>query len=118
MYDTCYVKRELKAFAKSIDPCQPAQSAQADMGRNFSLSFFFLHIQITMLNASTKSIDRGEYAGTFWPGRFSQDVLATDVLARYRYKVGRFGQILFQYGKKLHMNFLRFYTYSLCKTKS
>ena len=25
-----------------------------------------------MLNASTKSIDRGEYARTFWPGRFGQ----------------------------------------------
>ena len=32
------VKRGLSEFAKSIDPCQPAQSAQADMGRNFSLS--------------------------------------------------------------------------------
>ena len=31
-------KMGLNAFAKSIDPCQPAQSAQADMGRNFSLS--------------------------------------------------------------------------------
>ena len=38
-----FVKREISAFAKSIDLCQPAQSAQADMGRNFSLSvdFFF-----------------------------------------------------------------------------
>ena len=32
------VKRVLNAFAKSIDPCQPAQSAQADMGRYFSLN--------------------------------------------------------------------------------
>ena len=30
------------AFAKSIDPCQPAQSAQGDMGRNFLLSLNFL----------------------------------------------------------------------------
>ena len=33
------------AFAKSIDSCQPAQSAQADMGRNFSLSVQFLHFK-------------------------------------------------------------------------
>ena len=33
------------AFAKSIDPCQPAQSAQADMGRNFSLCSNFLHVK-------------------------------------------------------------------------
>ena len=36
MCGPCSVKKGLKAFAKSIDPCQPAQSAQADMGRNFS----------------------------------------------------------------------------------
>ena len=30
-------KRGLNAFAKSIDLRHPAQSAQADMGRNFSL---------------------------------------------------------------------------------
>ena len=28
----------LNASAKNIDSCQPAQSAQADVGRNFSLS--------------------------------------------------------------------------------
>ena len=33
--------------------------------------------------------------GRFGHGRFGQDILA-----RYRYKVGRFGQILFQHGKK------------------
>ena len=32
------MKRGLNAFAKSIDPCQPAQSVQADMSRNFSQS--------------------------------------------------------------------------------
>ena len=31
-------KGGLNALAKSIDPCQPAQSAQADMGRNFSIA--------------------------------------------------------------------------------
>ena len=30
-------KRGLNAFAKSIDPCQPVQSAQAGMGQNFLL---------------------------------------------------------------------------------
>ena len=35
------------AFAKSIDPCQPAQSAQADVGRNFSHSSRFLHYMQT-----------------------------------------------------------------------
>ena len=34
-------KKGLNAFAKNIDPCQPAQSAQADMGRNFSHSLEF-----------------------------------------------------------------------------
>ena len=38
------VNRGLIDFAKSIDPCQPAQFAEADMGRNFSLSLNFLHI--------------------------------------------------------------------------
>ena len=33
------------AFAKSIDSRQPAQSAQADMGRNFSPSFSFLPVK-------------------------------------------------------------------------
>ena len=32
------VRRVLKAIPKSIGPRQPAQSAQADMGRNFSPS--------------------------------------------------------------------------------
>ena len=34
----CSVKMGLSTFAKSIDPCQSAQSAQADMCRNFSPS--------------------------------------------------------------------------------
>ena len=40
-----FVKKglNLHVFAKSVDPCQPAQSAQADMGRNFLLSLNFLH---------------------------------------------------------------------------
>ena len=33
---------ELNAFAKSVESCQPAQSAQADMSRNFPLSLIFL----------------------------------------------------------------------------
>ena len=35
----------LMHLRKNIDPCQPAQSAQADMGRNFSLSINFLHVK-------------------------------------------------------------------------
>ena len=31
----------VKGFEKSFDPCQPAQSVQADMGRNCSLSVPF-----------------------------------------------------------------------------
>ena len=38
-YDPFFVIRGLNASAKSIDSCQPAQ---ADMGRNFSLSLNFL----------------------------------------------------------------------------
>ena len=36
--ELCSVNRGLNAFPKSIDPCQPAQFAQADMGRDFLLS--------------------------------------------------------------------------------
>ena len=43
--ESCCLKRSLNAFAKSIDPCQPAQSAQADMGRYFSPSLNFLHVK-------------------------------------------------------------------------
>ena len=35
-------KGTLHAFPKSIDSCQPARSAQADMSRNFPLSFIFV----------------------------------------------------------------------------
>ena len=42
---SCSVKWCLNAFVKSIDPYQPAQSAQADMGQNFLLSLNFLDIQ-------------------------------------------------------------------------
>ena len=34
----CFVKRGLEAVAKNIDSGQPAQSAQADVGRNLSLN--------------------------------------------------------------------------------
>ena len=35
----------LNASEKSIGPCQPSQSAQADMGRKFSLPSKFLHVK-------------------------------------------------------------------------
>ena len=35
----------VNVFAKGIGPCQPARSAQADMGRNFSLSLHLLHVK-------------------------------------------------------------------------
>ena len=38
-------EKELNAFAKSFDLRQPAQSAQAGMGRNLSLSLIFLHVK-------------------------------------------------------------------------
>ena len=38
-------KKGLNAFAKSIDSRQPAQSAQADMDRNFSLPLMFVHVK-------------------------------------------------------------------------
>ena len=39
-------KMWLRVFAKSFDPCQPTRSAQADMGRNFSLFLNFLHVNM------------------------------------------------------------------------
>ena len=36
------VKRELNDFENSIDSCQLARTAQADISRNFSLSFFLI----------------------------------------------------------------------------
>ena len=44
-YKLCTMKRGLIAFAKSIGLCQPAQSAQADINRYFSLSLNFLNIK-------------------------------------------------------------------------
>ena len=44
IYVTHLEKRGLEGIAKSIDPGQPAQSAQADHGRNFSLLADFLCI--------------------------------------------------------------------------
>ena len=38
-------ENRFNAFAKTIDPRQPAQSAQADMGRNFSPSLIFLLVK-------------------------------------------------------------------------
>ena len=40
----------LNAFAKSFGPCQPAQSAQTDMGRNFLLYVNFSACQRTALH--------------------------------------------------------------------
>ena len=53
-------KRVLNEIAKSINTCQPAQSAQADMGRNFSLSSNFLHVKgLFCLMIPTVSGQRG-----------------------------------------------------------
>ena len=43
--EPCCIKRGLNASAKSVDPCQPALSAQADMGRHFLLSVNFLYAE-------------------------------------------------------------------------
>ena len=43
-YVTRHAKRDLMGTAKSIDPGQPAQSAQSDHGQNFSLLADFLCI--------------------------------------------------------------------------
>ena len=44
-YESRSVKRGFEASAKSIGLGQPAQSTQADLGRNFSLSDNFLYVQ-------------------------------------------------------------------------
>ena len=45
------MKTALNAFAKGIDTCQPVQSTQADMGRNFSRSLInVLHVKRPFLN--------------------------------------------------------------------
>ena len=38
-------KAVLMYFSKGIDPRHPAQSAKADMGRNFSLSLHFMRVK-------------------------------------------------------------------------
>ena len=47
------VQRGLKASEQSIGPCQPAQSKQADMGRNFFAIFKFSASQRTALHHDT-----------------------------------------------------------------
>ena len=44
----CSVKRGLKEYAKRIDPGQPAHSAQADLGLNFSSTFCMLKEQLSV----------------------------------------------------------------------
>ena len=39
------MKRGINASAKNVDPRQPAQSAQANVDRNFSLSFNLAHFK-------------------------------------------------------------------------
>ena len=39
------LKRGLNASVKSTDSCQPAQSAQANKGQNFSLSLNFPYVK-------------------------------------------------------------------------
>ena len=42
-YIRFYLRKEERiAFAESIDPCQPAQSTQVDVGPNFFASINFL----------------------------------------------------------------------------
>ena len=52
LYVTHQAKRDFMGIAKSIDPGQPAQSAQSDHGRNFSLLadfFFFFFCVLSLL---------------------------------------------------------------------
>ena len=58
-YEPCSVKRELGAFSKNIDQCQPNSGR---FGQDVLARMF--------------------WPGRFGHGRFGQDVLATDVLAR------------------------------------
>ena len=39
------LKNGFNVFAKGHDPCQPAQFAQADMGRNLALSLNIVHVK-------------------------------------------------------------------------
>ena len=45
IYEPCALKSRLKTSAKSFEPCQPAQSAQADVGRNILLYLDFVPIR-------------------------------------------------------------------------
>ena len=54
------VKRDLNSFSKSIDSRQPAQSAQANMGRNLSQVIIYIVERFSVkrdLNSFSKSID-------------------------------------------------------------
>ena len=44
LFKLCSVKRDIYASAKSIDPGQPAHSAQADLGRYFLPLIDFLQV--------------------------------------------------------------------------
>ena len=66
-------KERVNAWAKSIDSCQPAQFGQADMGRNFSLSFIFYAIQKKTLHLHSVCGKRkfdfvDAWLGDVWPG--------------------------------------------------
>ena len=41
LIEPCFVERRLNSSVNSIHLCQPAQSGQADIGRNFFLSVNF-----------------------------------------------------------------------------
>ena len=41
VHELCSVNRGHNAFTKRVDPCQPAQSVQADVGRSSLLSTKF-----------------------------------------------------------------------------
>ena len=64
LFESYSVNRRFNVFAKSIDSCQPAQSAQADMKRNFSLSLNFLLVKGPFY-IMTQSVD--------WQSRFFMD---------------------------------------------
>ena len=77
-YEPCSVKRELGAFSKNIDPCQPnsGRFGHGRFGQDVLARTFW-----------PGCFGQDVLARTFWPGRFGhgrfgQDVLATDVLAR------------------------------------
>ena len=53
LYEPHSVIGELNAFAKSVDSCQPVQSAQADMGRHFSLSINVLLVKGYILHQNS-----------------------------------------------------------------